>query len=51
MPPITGRGQTVAWSPDASAVAYTTPTGLRFYLAGVANTARRLTSTWKAAPS
>ncbi len=35
MPPITGRGQTVAWSPDASAVAYTTPTGLRFYLAGV----------------
>ncbi len=34
-PPITGRGQTVAWSPDASAIAYTTPAGLRFYLAGV----------------
>lgn len=34
-PPITGRGQTLAWSPDGSAVAYTTAEGLRVYLAGV----------------
>ncbi len=34
-PPITGRGQTLAWSPDAAAIAYTTATGVRFYLAGL----------------
>ncbi len=33
-PPITGRGQTLAWSPDGAAIAYTTPEGLRVYLAG-----------------
>ena len=34
-PPITGRGQTLAWSPDGSAIAYTNEEGLRVYLAGV----------------
>ncbi len=34
-PPITGRGQTLSWSPDGTAIAYTTGTGLRLYLAGM----------------
>ncbi|GAB4574612.1 MAG: hypothetical protein Kow0077_22050 [Anaerolineae bacterium] len=34
-PPITGRGQTLAWSPDGTAIAYTTAEGLRLYLAGM----------------
>ncbi len=34
-PPITGRGRTLAWSPDGTAIAYTTGAGLRLYLAGV----------------
>jgi dipeptidyl aminopeptidase/acylaminoacyl peptidase len=34
-PPITGRGQTLAWSPDATAIAYTTDAGLRVYLDGM----------------
>ena len=34
-PPIVGRGQTLAWSPDGAAIAYTTAAGLRVYLAGV----------------
>lgn len=34
-PPITGRGQTLAWSPDGAVIAYTTEAGLRVYLAGM----------------
>lgn len=34
-PPIVGRGQTLAWSPDGTAIAYTTAAGLRVYLAGL----------------
>jgi WD40 repeat protein len=37
-PPITGRGQTLAWSPDGTVIAYTTADGLRFYLAGLGET-------------
>ncbi len=33
-PPITGRGQTLAWSSDASAIAYTVADGVRVHLAG-----------------
>lgn len=33
-PPITGRGQTLAWAPDGTLIAYTTETGLRLYLPG-----------------
>lgn len=29
LPPIRGRGETIAWSPDSSAIAYTTLTGAR----------------------
>ncbi len=31
VPPIRGQGETITWSPDGSAVAYTTLTGLRVY--------------------
>ncbi|MFC1959824.1 TolB family protein [Chloroflexota bacterium] len=34
-PPIEGRGQTLAWSPDGTAIAYTTAAGLRIYMAGL----------------
>ncbi len=34
-PPVTGRGQTIAWSPDATVIAYTTAGGLRVYMAGM----------------
>ncbi len=35
LPPISGRGQTLAWSPDGAAIAYTTPAGIRIYLSGL----------------
>jgi WD40 repeat protein len=31
IPPFRGLGQTIAWSPDASVVAYTVDAGIRFY--------------------
>jgi hypothetical protein len=34
VPPLRGRGETVAWSPTGDAVAYTTMTGFRTYFVG-----------------
>ena len=49
-PPITGRGQTLAWSADASAIAYTVEGGLRFYLAGVGDAGQPATLTLEGGP-
>jgi hypothetical protein len=34
LPPFRGRGQTIAWSPDGEAIAYTTEYGVRFSFEG-----------------
>ncbi len=41
-PPITGHGQTLAWAPDGTLVAYTTGAGLRIYLPGAGESGEAL---------